>query len=96
MRRILCAANRYLIPEDESCIIVCGRRHWDDIMRSQVSCFDDELWNSIRCSEIQGFIDTEGNFLTREEAFTIAIENNQIIHYSGWECMKRLYSENLY
>jgi hypothetical protein len=43
----------------------------------------------------QGFIDTWGNFLTREEAWVNATFNNQIIRRCGGD-EGRLYSENLY
>lgn len=96
MSKVLCAANAYFNPDGSIIVSVCGRRHWDTIMHSQVSCFDEYLWNCIQKTEIQGFIDTDGNFLTREEAFIIATENNQIIHKCGSEHTGKLYSENLY
>lgn len=46
--------------------------------------------------EEQGFIDQHGKFYTREEAFVIAKENDQLIRQEGWNTTGRLYSENLY
>ena len=48
-----------------------------------------------RISEEQGFIDQHGHFYTREEAWIIAVRNNQITRRGGWP-EGRLYSENLY
>jgi hypothetical protein len=42
----------------------------------------------------QGFIDQYGQFLTRQEAYTIALEQNQIL-YPGFDS-GTLYSEDLY
>ena len=43
----------------------------------------------------QGFVDQFGTFLTREEAWKVAIEAHQIIRRVGGD-EGRLYSENLY
>lgn len=84
---VVCAANRY----KETGRIICGPRHWDDTMRQQkLETEDFGGWD-------QGFVNQFGEFLTREEAWVIAKENNQIKRwaYEGQPdgC---LYSENLY
>ena len=84
-RRVVCAANRHR----ESGLIICGARHWDKVMRAQVS----ETEHGTRNWE-QGFIDQFGDFLTREEAWVVALYEGQIrreVSTPG-----TLYSENLY
>lgn len=83
-RRIVCAANR----NRASGRIICGARHWDAIMRSQVK--PDEGFTGWD----QGFIDQFGDWLDRKAAWTIAAEQDQIrklVSTTG-----TLYSENLY
>ena len=91
--RIVCAANQYSCLLDETkTLIVIGARHWDSIMRDHFRLISDRV---DRKSEIQGFIDQFGKFYTRQEAFVIAEENNQIIRRVGGDNGK-LFSENLY
>lgn len=85
--RVVCAANK----NKESGRIICGARHWDAIMRSQVK--DDEGFGG---NWTQGFINQFGEFLTREEAYIIAKEQGQIIHPNGTHDDKTLFSECLY
>jgi hypothetical protein len=83
-QRIVCAANR----NRKSGRIICGARHWDNIMRSQKR--EDENWTGWD----EGFIDQFGQFLNREEAWLSAQEQGQIrceVSSPG-----TLYSENLY
>jgi hypothetical protein len=82
---IVCAANRHR----ESNRIICGARHWDNIMRSQK--LESETFNNWD----QGFINQFGEFLTREEAHIIAKKNGQIRHRCGGD-ESTLFSENLY
>lgn len=90
-KRIVCAA----IKNSKGRIIV-GARHYDGIMHTALNyCTDRADWED-HSQIVQGFIDQRGNFLTREEAFIIATENNQIIRKCGSEHTGRLYSENLY
>ena len=83
-RRIVCAANRH--RQDGR--IICGARHWDKIMRGQVTEKDVNNWD-------QGFIDQFGDFLHREEAWIVAVDQNQIIKRVGGD-EGYLYSECLY
>ena len=87
-QRIVCAAIRV---EDE---IICGARHFDEIMHKQIERKDESHRLKWRKAE-QGFIDQFGNFLTREEAFIIADINGQIINKIGYKGNK-LFSEHLY
>lgn len=86
-RTIVCAAIR-----NENGRIICGARHYDGIMHSQILASNDD-WTKNYIE--QGFIDQKGIFLTRNEAYIIAKENNQIIHRCGGD-NEKLFSENLY
>jgi hypothetical protein len=50
--------------------------------------------------DTQGFVDNKGNFLTREEAWTVAYDAGQIRYICPAQTKERtgnrLYSENLY
>lgn len=101
LQRIVCAANRYKLNG----WLVVGPRHFDNVMREQIrrstnADFYNAAWE-------QGFIDQWGNFLTRGEAWRIAVCQNQIRRYVGSQfelgannsesfLHQELYSENLY
>lgn len=88
--RIVCAAMRC----KKTGKIIASVRHWDEICNQAfpneeaILEFDDE----------QGFLDNRYQFLTREEAWKVALAANQIIRRVGGDDAKggRLYSENLY
>lgn len=92
--RIVCAANKYFITLCDASfeIMLIGARHWDSCMRDQ---FKRLAYKVDRETEVQGFIDQFGKFYTRQEAFIIAEENDQIIRRVGGDNGK-LFSENLY
>ena len=89
-QRIICAAMRCR----KTGKVICSVRHWDEFCRmafdtkDQAIDFDDE----------QGFVDNRYTFLTREEAWQVALEAGQIIRRVGGDTMNggTLYSENLY
>jgi hypothetical protein len=83
---IVCAANR----RKECGRIICGARHWDAVMRSQLKEGETahDGWD-------QGFLTQLGEWLTREEALEIAKKNGQRRLRCGGD-ERRLYSENLY
>lgn len=94
-RRVVCAVNRY------RSFILLGPRHWDATMRKQKSEMD--LLEVASEHFEQGFINTWGDFLTREEAWMAASHNNQIFRFVGSQLATdvgiagtQLYSENLY
>lgn len=87
-RWIVCAA----IKHKETGRIITGARHFDTIMRDQIDA--SEGIASWRGSP-QGFIDQLGNFLDREEAWIVAIEQDQIRRCCGGDD-GTLFSENLY
>ena len=80
-RRIVCAANRI------GGTLTLGVRHYDDIMRNCCKKLDGYAE--------EGFVDNKGVFLTRTEAWPIALAAGQIIRRCGGDGVK-LYSENLY
>ena len=93
--RIVCAANRL------GSIIILGLRHWDGIMRESIENAD-KCWTLPQDTQWeQGFIDNLGCFLTREDAWIVAVDAGQIIKRVGGDFnvdtgVGKLYSENLY
>ena len=86
-QRVVCAAIR-----NKEGKIICGARHYDGIMHSQIIS-DGGNW----IVADQGFIDQFGNYLTRHEAYKIAKINGQIIRdHEDADHNQKLYSENLY
>lgn len=86
--QVVCAAIRM---DDEG--IVPGVRHYSPDMRKLMQrLYGDEYWKH---EAEQGFIDTKGEFLTREEAFRLAQSNGQCpyLPLEGTAC---LFSEDLY
>jgi hypothetical protein len=95
-RKIVCAAMQH--PTLRT--IVCSPRHMDgpcrSVFRAIHSDENDSKW-------VQGFVNTWGEFLTREEAWVVACHNKQIFRYVGNQTEAdfgvqgtKLYSENLY
>lgn len=84
-QRIVCAA----IADGEEHVI-CSVRHFDLRMHAQIAD-SKHFWGRA----VQGFIDNRGEFLTREQAFKVAMEAGQIIDRCGGDEGK-LFSENLY
>lgn len=83
--RVVCAAIR-----NARGVIICGARHFDNIMRQQILMGEADWYDSE-----QGFINQRGEWLTREEAWKVANLAKQIIRRVGGDDYK-LYSENLY
>ena len=83
-RRVVCAANRF-----HDGVIILGARHWDQLMRDHAIQL-----GRMQCGAEQGFIDQFRVFMTREEAWQVAVDAGQIIRDVG--CSGELYSENLY
>jgi len=90
MERIVCAAALY--PDG---LILCSARHHDHRMHSVAKSLD-KPWHADRA--IQGFINQNGEFRTRTEAWKIADAAKQIICRCGGDQINggTLYSENLY
>lgn len=94
-QRIVCAANRY-----NGRIVILGARHWDDWMRLHAQDIRTAFGPSMidDAKEEQGFVDNQGNFLSRTEAYKVALAADQIIRRVGGDYSNggTLYSENLY
>jgi hypothetical protein len=93
-RRVVCAAIR----ADDGALLL-GIRHYSPDMHRQIEARRDGEKFHHRLDEDQGFVDQCGNFLTREEAWSIAAAAGQIAYpdacgfgLSG----PKLYSEGLY
>lgn len=100
-RRIVCAANRFTFA-DGTQLVVTGVRHWDPLMHAQVGVMSKQSWMDM-VREEQGFVDNKTQFLSREEAWVVAQEADQILTLVGSQHLLRsddpsnkLYSENLY
>ena len=72
-QRIVCAANRHKFVGDID--IILGIRHWDELVRQQVSDSDYSDYE-------QGFIDNKGKFLTREGQIIRRIGGDEDCLYS--------------
>ncbi len=86
MARIVCAAIRH-----RDGTIVCGARHFDDVMRATIKKLGLKWTEFID----QGFIDSNSNYLSRKEAWVVADREGQIINRCGGDT-DQLWSENLY
>lgn len=95
---IICAAikiSEFYPDNPTKDLIICGHRHGN--------CFEviNELKIKVGFShQVQGFIDHNGNFLNREEAFIHARQCGQIspttVDYKKENGELELYSEDLY
>lgn len=90
-RRVVAAANKY------GDVIVVADRHHSRFMNSQLKILKEAgVIKSIHTRE-QGFIDNQGNFLTREEACIVAREAGQINQVRlKTTPFRELFSEDLY
>lgn len=92
-RFVLCAANRY------DGISIVGYRHHCNVMHSVFNSMDQDnafkLYSNKRGE--QGFIDSNGKFLSREDSFELAISTGQISLENKISASKnKLFSEDLY
>ena len=89
-RRVVIAANRY---SDGRLLI--GLRHWDIHMAKQYEAFEVAGVKPDDDDPEQGFLDNNGNFLTRQQAWVVAAAAGQIKRVAGdWD--NELCSENIY
>lgn len=92
-RRVVCAAIRAADGE-----LLLGVRHYDRLMRAVIAGGHFVKFMH-RHDPDQGFVDQFGVYMTREEAFQVALAAGQIIHPEA--CGEgldgpKLYSEGLY
>lgn len=71
--------------------VITGARHFDKVMLGQMKATEGVPWWR-DCQ--QGFIDQFGDFMSREEAWTVARDRQQILREVSDPGI--LYSENLY
>jgi len=92
-RVIVCSAFK-----NREGLVICGPRHGDTITREQIEASRRCGNNWDRQNVTQGFIDQFGAFLTRTEAWPVALAAGQITHRVGGDTTNggTLYSENLY
>jgi len=86
---IICAANRYDDGQKHGHqpinithgFVVCGRRHHNCISTfAQIVGFPySEEGHRIHRTEVQGFLTNTNRFVTRQQAYKIAFEADQII-----------------
>lgn len=86
-QRVVCAAIRHADGR-----IIAGPRHFDSIMHGQIQACGPA--NAFLNAD-QVFLDQWGNFLTRDEAWEVAMAAGQILKRVGGDNGK-LFSENLY
>lgn len=89
-RRVVCAAIR----ADDGDVLV-GIRHYSPDMLAQIGSRADGEKFCHRSGFDQGFVDQHGVYMTRREAFDVAVMAGQVIDMDA--CPSgRLYSEGLY
>lgn len=92
--RIVCAANKY------GSLVIAGVRHACSTMYGVKEALDARYCdiNEDYGEEVQGFLTSKHRFVDRQEAWTIAVEQQQIVRRVGGDTSKggTLYSENLY
>ena len=93
-RRVVCAAIR---AADGS--VLLGIRHYSADMHAQIAARRDGEKFKHRHDEDQGFIDQHGAYMTREEAYQVALAAGQVRYPDA--CGQgldgpKLYSEGLY
>ncbi|EKD22635.1 MAG: hypothetical protein ACD_84C00030G0001 [uncultured bacterium] len=86
-KRIVCAAVKH-----PSGSMLVGPRHYDHIMQRQAMT-NRVAFNEHEC--ICGFLNQDGEFLTREQAWVVAVSAKQIIR-KFTDDEGRLFSEHLY
>lgn len=86
--------NRRTRNYPETGLVICGYRHADIIgilPTNNAMRNDGKIYNCI-----QGFLTSLGRFVTREEAYIIAKNQNQLLENSDSKNKTILYSEDIY
>ena len=94
MRRVVCAAIRASDGD-----VLLGVRHYSLDMHKQIDARHDGNKFKHRHDPDQGFVDQYGVYMTREEAYQVAEESEQIKYPDACGAGldgKKLYSEGLY
>lgn len=90
-RRVVCAAVRASNGD-----VIVGVRHYSEDMHRQIHWRKDGERFKNRQGDDQGFVNTWGEYLTREQAYLVAIHNNQILRNTPFTNEGKLDSEALY
>lgn len=92
--RIVCAANKMKEVGYNTLFYIYGVRHYGPEMREALEMWEDRPYEEIE----QGFLTNKRGFVSRQEAWKIAVAAGQIIRRVGGDTSKggTLYSENLY
>lgn len=90
MRRVVCAAIR---AEDGD--ILLGIRHYSADMHAQLNQRADREKFFRRGGDDQGFVDQYGGYMTRREAYDVAMKAGQIFDHGACD-IGRLHSEAIY
>jgi hypothetical protein len=101
--KIVCSAVQLFDESQQLQVQLVGVRHWDASMHSQYKMYvksHSQESTPAYAYDVQGFLTSEDTFVDRQEAYEIALSNNQIIadsriRYDG-SGIPQLYSENLY
>ena len=88
--RIVAAANRY------GTVVIVGVRHHDMIMNDTIRRFKTLGIVLDGEKSEQGFVDNNGAFLSREEAWEVALVAGQILRRVGGDDRGRLFSDNMW
>jgi len=95
VRRVVCAAIR---AADGALLL--GIRHYSQDMHQQIALRHDGSKFKHRLDEDQGFVDQHGIYMSREEAFSVALAEGQKLNMEacslGLDNEWKLYSEGLY
>lgn len=94
---IICAAIKFISKENPlDSFVLCGHRHGNII--ANIRHLDEKWWHNSK--QIQGFIDHNGVFMDRLEAFQHAVACGQLSASTRQFKKERnedeLYSEDLY
>lgn len=89
-RRVVCAAIRAADGE-----VLLGIRHYSMDMHRQMDARVDGHKFIRRSGSDQGFVDQFGVYMTRQEAFAVALKAGQITNMDACDCVT-LCSEGLY
>jgi hypothetical protein len=90
VRRVVCAALRAADGR-----LLLGIRHYSTDMHAQLARRDDRNRFQHLSGDDQGFVDQHGVYMTRREAYDVALQAGQIVNHDACE-IGRLYSEALY
>lgn len=95
-RRIVCAANRFVMTNGEY-LVIPGSRHYSPDMANVTDAVRENLVSDHVTGEDQGFIDQWGDYWNRKDAFIIAYHAGQInkVRKKGAP-FDTLFSEDLY